>query len=129
MAKILVDTSIIVDFLRRKDKKKTLLFRLIQDKHQLCASIITHTESFAGKSVWEKRKAASELEVLFSGISLLPLDEKVSKKAGEIRAYHNISLLDAIIAAASIVHQLKLVTLNVKDFEKIDKINLLKTKK
>lgn len=118
----------IVDFLRRKDKQNTLLLSLVHDKHQLAISIITHSELYAGKSVWKRKEANKELETLFSGMDMLPLSEEISKKAGEIKARHNTNLFDAIIAATAIAWQLKLVTLNRKNFENIDKISLF-TKK
>lgn len=125
MTKILIDTSVIIDFLRRKDKEKSFLFALAQGKHQLYASIVTHTELYAGKSVWEKKEAAKDLETLFSGIEILPLGEEISKKAGEIKAHHAINLLDAIIAATALSSGLDLATLNIKDFKKIDGLTLV----
>ncbi len=126
MAKILLDTSIIIDFLRRKDKGKTLLFSLSKNDDSLYISIITHTELYAGKSIWENQKAQEELEALFSGIDMLPLETEISKKAGEIKAKYNLNLLDAIIAATAITHNLSLATLNLKDFQKVRAVNLFK---
>lgn len=124
MKKVLLDTSVIIDFLRRKDKDKTLLFTLAQQKIHLYISIITHTELYAGKSVWEKKKAKEELEVLFSGMKILSLEPNISQKAGEIKAKHNVNLLDAIVASTAIISGIDLVTLNVKDFEKVKGLNL-----
>lgn len=124
MNKLLIDTSVAVDFLRRKDRKNSLLFKLAQAKYQIYASIITHTELYAGKSVWEKPDARKDLEILFSGIQILPLQEEISKKAGEIKAHLNINLLDAIIAAAAYSSNLELATLNVKDFKNIKGLKL-----
>lgn len=124
MKKVLLDTSVIIDFLRRKDKEKTLLFVLAQQKIHLYISIITHTELYAGKSVWEKKKAQNELEVLFYGMKILDLEPNISEKAGEIKAKYNLDLLDAIVAATSIIHKLELATLNIKDFNKVKEINL-----
>lgn len=126
MSKILIDTSIIIDHLRLKNKKQTILYKLFQTKHELLASIITHTESYAGKSVWDKESVRNHLKNILAGIKILPLDEILSKKAGEIRARYNLEIVDAIIAATSIIHDLDLATLNIKDFEKIDGIKLFK---
>lgn len=126
MAKVLLDTSIVIDFLRRKDKEKSQLFFLSRGNNKLFVSIITHTELYSGKSAWENKKAHQELETLFSGIKILPLDEEISQKAGKIRAEHNTNLLDAIIAATAIEHSLLLSTLNLKDFEKIKDLKILR---
>lgn len=124
MKKILLDTSVIIDFLRRKDKDKTLLFIFAQQDYQLYVSIITHTELYAGKSVWENKKAKEELEVLFSGMKILALEPNISQKAGEIKAKYNLNLLDAIVASTAIIHKLELSTLNIKDFDQVKELNL-----
>lgn len=126
MAKVLLDTSVVIDFLRRKDKENSILFLLARDSNQLFVSIITHTELYSGKSVWENKNAQKELELLFSGIKILPLDEDISKEAGKIKTQHDMNLLDAIIAATSIKHSLNLSTLNLKDFEKVKNLKILK---
>lgn len=124
MTKLLVDSSVIIDFLRRKNKQDTLLYKLVEEGCGLNISLITHTELYAGKSVWQQKTAQAELEKLFSGIQILHLDTKISLKAGEIRAKYDINLFDAIIAATAITYEIELVTLNVKDFEMIPKIKL-----
>lgn len=124
MSKILFDTSVIIDFLRRKDKRNSLLYFLAAHKYQLAVSIITHTELYAGKSVWENKTARKELAELFSGMQIFPLTEEISEKAGEIRARQSTNLLDAIVAATASMHKLELSTLNRKDFEHIKKLEL-----
>lgn len=124
MARILIDTSVIIDFLRQRDKSKTLLFNLAHSNYDLCASIITYAESYAGKSVWEKPDARKALETLFSNIKILPMGEELSRKAGEISANYDTDIIDAIIAATAMVHRISLVTLNIKDFKEIDGITL-----
>ncbi|MBI2329909.1 type II toxin-antitoxin system VapC family toxin [Candidatus Daviesbacteria bacterium] len=127
MGKILIDTSIIIDHLRLKNKRQTILYKLFQNKHNLFASILTHTESYAGKSIWEKESARNHLKDVLAGIKIFPLEEIISQKAGEISARYNLEIVDAIIAATAIFHKLELATLNVKDFEKIAGLKLFKT--
>lgn len=123
MKKLLIDTSVIIDFLRRKDKEATLLYKI--SHNYLYMSIVTHTEIYSGKSVWEKEKAKEEVHELFSGLTILPLIPEISKVAGHVKAYnHDSSILDCIIAATALVHDIELATLNVKDFEKIKGIHL-----
>ena len=126
MKRLLLDTSVVIDFLRQKDKKKTLLYKLSNEK---CAiSLITHTELFAGKSVWESKVARQELETLFSGLTIIPMNNAISEKAGAIKAfYKNVDLLDCIIAATAIHHDMELVTFNTKDFSPIEKLMLYRS--
>lgn len=124
MKKILLDTSVLIDFLRRKDKEESVLVRIIHSKHILAISLITHTELYAGKSVWQKREAQKELERLLSGLEIIIPDLKVSKLAGKIRARYQVNLLDALIAAEAITSHLPLATLNLKDFRKIEEVKI-----
>jgi len=123
--KVLLDTSVIIDFIRRKDKENTLLFSLSKKGYKLHISILTHTELYSGKSVWRSIEAEQDLEKLFYGMHILPLETEISKKAGEIRAKNNTTIIDAIISATAINHGLSLATLNLKDFEDIKGLNLL----
>lgn len=123
MKKFLLDTSIIIDFLRRKEKQETFLYKL--SENDLYISIISHTELYAGKSIWQRNEAKEELETVFSGLTILPLEENISQKAGYFKAkYHNTGLFDCIIAATAVEHDLPLVTLNIKDFKNIEGILL-----
>lgn len=126
MPKVLVDTSIIIDALRQKDLGQTIFYKLAQ-RYEVCISILTHSESYAGKSIWERNEARIALETLLSGVKILPLNENVSKEAGKIEAKHTIGIVDAIIAATALSHNLKLATLNLKDFEKVEGVRLFKS--
>lgn len=122
-ATILVDTSVIIDFLRAQDKSKTTLFALAK-KHKLAISILTHAELYAGKSVWENPRAEKELTTLFSGLTVLPVTQVLSKQAGKIRAQYTPDLIDALIAATALHHNLPLATSNAKHFSHIPHLKL-----
>ena len=123
--KLLVDTSVIVDFLRQDDRSATWLYSLSQAKHHFLASIITHTELYAGKSVWEKQTAQQDLEHIFSGIKLIPLTQSISQKSGYLKAKYQLDLIDSIIAATALNQKLPLATLNQKHFSSIPSLKLL----
>lgn len=126
MRKLLIDTSVIIDFLRLLRLKKnheSLLGQLAQE--ELYVSMLTYAELFSGKSIWEKQKERAVVDVVFSGIHLLPLTQKLSEEAGRIKAFHpNVSLVDCIIAASALQEDLEVVTLNIKDFKNIEKLRL-----
>ena len=126
MKSFLLDTSILIDFLRVKDKKQTLLYKLAKKNYTFFISIVTHSELYEGRNVWKNQYANKELEILLTGITILPLDIEISRLAGKIRTKHHIALIDAIIAATALQNKLSLATLNVKDFKKIDALELLK---
>lgn len=124
MNNVLLDTSIIIDFLRRKDREKTLLAKLSDEDYHVTISIVTHAELFAGKSVWEDEALYSIIEKLCTGFTIAPIDTMLSKKAGKLRAYYQISLVDSIIAATAIQDDCELATLNIKDFKNIPSLKL-----
>jgi predicted nucleic acid-binding protein len=122
---ILVDTSVIIDFLRQKDNSGTAFYRLSKQSKKLSISIITHAELYAGKSVWKHKDARIELEKIFRGLTILPISDEISISAGEIRATHGLDLLDALIAATSIIYNKPIATINKAHFGGISGLNLV----
>ncbi|MBI2326919.1 PIN domain-containing protein [Candidatus Curtissbacteria bacterium] len=124
MKRLLLDTSVVIDFLRRPDKENSLFYKLTDE--ELFISIITHTELYAGKSIWEKIEVKKTVERTLSGLQIISLSPDISKKAGYIKVHNQgVSLIDAIIAATAIKHSLLLSTLNLKDFEKINDLKII----
>lgn len=126
MRKILLDTSVIIDFLRLPNKNKSLLYKLVKHKHHLYITLMTHAELYAGKSVWQSKKAADELELTFSGLTILTLNTKVTRAAGKLRAQYGVNLVDCIIAACAIENNLEFATRNIREFKKIKELNIIK---
>lgn len=116
---MLIDSSVIIDFLRRKDKSDTWFYSLISGGKKPFVSVITQAELYAGKSVWESRRAGDELKLIFSALRILPLSEEIAISAGKIRAVYGIDLIDAIIAATATSKSVPLATLNPKHFRLI----------
>lgn len=125
MKKLVVDTSVIIDFLRSNNKENSMLYKLAEE--DLYISIVTHTELYAGKSIWENNEARESLEKVLSGMSFVTLDKRISERAGRIKYYSNISLIDALIAATALIDSMELVTLNIKDFKKVKGLKIFKS--
>jgi predicted nucleic acid-binding protein len=122
---MVVDTSIFIEYLRAKDKKKTTLFA-IPDSTQLYISSVTIYELLMGATDDNKKK---DVKLLTEDLPVLPFDESVSRKAAEI--YHQLRLnntmidfRDIFIAATCLVFELPLKTLNKKHFERIKGLNI-----
>lgn len=124
MRKLLVDTSVTIEFVRLKDKSETPIVKLAQRDFQLSVSIITYFEMYAGKSVWEKDKAKTDVERLLAGMEVLGLDTDIAQKAGELKARFGLSTMDALIAATAVQNHLPLLTFNLKDFERVPGLEL-----
>lgn len=117
--RILVDTSTIIDFLRQKDKQKTGFYSLDKD-HSIAISILTHTELYAGKSVWESPHRKAEIAEIIRCASVIPINESISILAGKIKSTNRLSLPDAMIASTALTYKMPLATLNPKDFESVE---------
>lgn len=121
---MLIDSSLIIDFIRRQDKPNSWFYSLISAKRPSFVSVITQAELYAGKSVWENRRARDELKLIFSALTILPLSGEIAITAGKIRAIYAVNLIDAIIAATAIFKSIPLATLNPKHFHAIAGIKL-----
>lgn len=122
---MVVDTSIFIEYLRARDKKKSTLFA-IADSTQLFISSVTMYELLMGAIDENKQK---DIKLLTEDIPVLPFDESVSYKAAKI--YHQlrrenkvIEFRDIFIAATCLVFELPLKTLNKKHFERIKELEL-----
>ena len=127
MQKILVDTSIIIDFLRRKDKVNSLFYQVFTKKNLAVISLTTITELWAGKSL-TKRNVLAKIENIVSRCEILIPNIAIAKQAGRIlrETNYEISFQDAQVAAQAIDNSLPLLTLNEKDFRTIKGIKLFK---
>ncbi|SEM67807.1 hypothetical protein SAMN05216436_106185 [bacterium A37T11] len=62
---------------------------------------------------------------IFSYMTVIMPTKEIFNKAIEVRQQYNLKLGDSIIAATSLVHDLDLYTRNLKDFERIEKLNCI----
>jgi hypothetical protein len=111
---ILVDTNIIVDFLRGSPAAETWLDSLDE---RPAISAISVLELYAGA-----RSQRDERDVIAvrRQLTCLPIGEEIGERAGAIMRHfhrsHGIDIPDAIIAATAEHHGLDLATLNLKHF-------------
>lgn len=122
--RILVDASIIIDYLRTQNTEKSVYTRIITNDN-LIMSLVTLAELYSGKSVQKEGKPKRILDEVVKGIKIIiPTIESV-KEVGFLRAKYNLSLGDAFIAALALKHNLPLATLDVRDFGRIKGLKLL----
>ena len=103
MKRAIVDTCVLIDFLRRQDKEKTLFYRLLSEGWELSISPLVLAELYSGGSVWKSNLAKKELKVLLSGLEILPMNLEICIEAGRIRATYGLDLIDAMVAAAAMI--------------------------
>ena len=126
--KLLLDSSVIIDFLRIKDKSSSLFYKCTLEDSKFLTSIVTHTELYSGKSVWENKEAYGELGIIFENVEIVSLTREISVYAGEIRAKYDLDLIDAIIASTAIQLKIPLVTFNIKHFSRVKNLSLFDIK-
>jgi tRNA(fMet)-specific endonuclease VapC len=123
---VCLDTSILIDFFRKKIKETTAFYKLSERNYSFSITAITSFEIYRGVTSAQKLFWDS----LFEEIDVIPFDEPASKIAANLlqkltMQNKQIALPDLFIAATAIHKNLKLVTLNKKDFEKIEDLDLL----
>jgi len=122
---ILIDTTILIDHLRKQRKDKTLFYRLSFQYNYMISSI-TEFEFSVGSTLPNREF----VEKLLAKLPVLPFDSACVKTA--IEMYHNLKLKnqllplpDIFIAATAITHDLQLLTLNRKHFERMKDLKLI----
>jgi len=114
MKKFLVDSDVLVDFLRGKSKAVNYVKA---HSKKIILSSISVAELYAGVRDGEEREELDEFVGLFP---ILPVTPEIAKMGGiykrDFFKSHNIGLADAIIAATAKTHNADLKTLNVKHF-------------
>ncbi len=122
---ICLDTSILIDYYRKKNKSKTKFVQL-SEKYQFSISVITKLEILTGinesqKDFWNN---------VFGKIEIVPLNEKDVEIAADIirtltKQNKIIGLKDILIGATAVSNNLELSTLNNKDFKRIGGLTLI----
>lgn len=129
MRKVVVDTNIIIDHLRKKDRILLRVFEEAQREGLECLiSGITIAELFAGKEMDEKGRIGEVLRLIDRFATVLP-DIDILTKAGELmRKRKQLLIGDAIIAATAILEKARLTTMNKKDFARITELKFYQLK-
>lgn len=111
---ILIDTDIVIDFLRG-DRQALAYFKSISDI--ICFSAITIAEIYSGI---KGKKEESEVERLFSIFPVIATTNEIAREAGrfvkQYRPSHSVEIPDAIIAATCLLSGSELHTLNIKHY-------------
>lgn len=129
----LFDTNVLSELKKIKPEKKVVDFVQKLSREEIYISCISLGEIKKGIISCTDKKKVKELEIWFEKYLLhgmksqiLNLDAEVMCVWGKmISETKNLPILDSLIAATCIAHKLHLVTRNVKDFEKIEGLNIL----
>ncbi|HMU26181.1 MAG TPA: type II toxin-antitoxin system VapC family toxin [Solirubrobacterales bacterium] len=117
----LLDTSVVIDFLRGKGAAIRLLTGLAEGHEPLLASEVTRFELLAGVRAGEE----ASLERFFTAIEWVPVGESICRLAGDLArkfrpSHSGIDMADYLIAATSMLADADLLTTNVRHFPMIE---------
>ena len=119
----LVDTDVIINYLKGKDKSKEFLMRIIDGEVVGFFSVITEAELLSGaKDVKDEASIYAVLDVM----EAIEVEREIAITAGRFRrkyyAAYNTELPDAIIAATAKERRLILATANERHFRMFEEI-------
>lgn len=125
----LLDTSIIIDYLRNK---KEIVNYVDNIEEEVFSSYICVSELYIG--VFrdnEPFRAEEKLQIYLKGLNgVLSLDDKTVRQYGQIAAElfkkgQTVGEMDALIAATCVANDLTLITKNPKHFSRIPGLKLV----
>jgi len=114
---VLLDTSVIIDTLNRRNGRREFVLQLLADGHTLACCTVTVAEIYAGMKPHE----APLTERFFDTLVYYVATKATARAAGELKAVwtrkgHTLALPDLMIAAVAIENNLMLATDNRRHF-------------
>lgn len=124
--KLMVDTSLLIDYFRKTDKNNARLVTHFKNYRQLYILSITEFKVLNGA----KQLHLDFWDGMLPRFTVLDFDSKAARQAAEITEQlkskrKTIDKPDLFIAATAVVHGLHFDTLNIKHFTHIDKLLML----
>ena len=122
--RVLVDTSIFIDYFRKENKQNTKLYRLREDGYEIVTSSICYFEYMSGSKNGEFDR------ILFENIAVIDFDKEQAYIASQTfkdlkQRNALIEFRDILISSSAIALDIALATLNKRDFERIENLILL----
>jgi tRNA(fMet)-specific endonuclease VapC len=123
---ILLDSSILIELFRKKNKEKTTFYKLSDNYDGLYISSITNYEIGIGN----RKSHVDYWEQLSNYFKVLPFDKECSNTAIAIyldllKSNMIIDLADILIGATALTHNLPIATLNTKHFSRIKGLDII----
>jgi predicted nucleic acid-binding protein len=114
---LLLDTTVLLDVLRARQNRRSLLADVVAAGHVLATSAINIGEVYAGM----RRGEEDRTEAFLSSLVCYPMTGAIARRAGSLKSAwaqkgRTLSLADMMVAATALEHGLALMTDNRKDF-------------
>lgn len=122
---VLLDTSVLIEYFRKKDKADTVLFGHMRSGTGLRISAVTEYELYAG--VAERHRGF--WQELLKHVEVVPFASLHAHRAVELnaalkRARKQLDIADLFIAATALSEQLPIVTLNKRHFNRVEGLDV-----
>ena len=119
--RLLLDTSVLIDALRNRNRRRELLAELIRAGHDLTTSALNVAEIYAGMRSGEETRT----ENFINELECYELTRETAEVAGKLKNHwarkgRTLALADVIIAAIALENGCVLMTDNRKDFPMAD---------
>lgn len=124
MEKILIDSDVVIDFLRGYNLRIKSFFSKIKNQQiNGCISLISIIELYSG--IEEENNIKDKyLKDLLLSLGIIPVEFDLCRNAGLLRNKYPLSVSDSVIAATSSHYKIKLFTFNVKHFSNLPGVKL-----
>jgi predicted nucleic acid-binding protein len=118
MSSLLLDTCVLIDYLRDRTAAVDFLHRLSE---RASVSVITGAELYAGVC---DQAEQTLIDALLTRLLVRDVDLAIARLAGrfrrDYRQSHGVAMPDALIAATAQVHGARLVTRNARHFPMLE---------
>jgi tRNA(fMet)-specific endonuclease VapC len=114
MKNVVVDTDILISFLRGRKEAQSFLRSILEESIMYC-SAITVAEIFAGMKEHEREKTAA----LIDGLNIVDVSRDIAEKAGQYKRDEKrqaLELDDCLVAATAFLYKAVLATGNKKHY-------------
>ena len=121
---ICIDSSVLIDYFRKKNKAETLLPRLSLNYSGFVVPSVVHFEIYSGSTLQQTEYWNN----LFSDFLVLPFTDSINNKAifilKELKKIRvTMEFKDLIIAVSALNHNFPLATVNEKHLNKLKGFN------
>jgi predicted nucleic acid-binding protein len=115
--RLLLDTSILIDVLRARNRRREHLAELVRAGHTLATTVLNVAELYSGMREGE----AGQTEAFLSGLHCFDLTGTAARFAGKLKfdwsqKGRTLTLADTIVAAIALENRCQLFTDNRRDF-------------
>ena len=119
-----LDTNAILYYIENDPSVVSTIEEIFLRHAPVYISAITELELFSFPSL--NFIDAKRIEDFIKIIVVIPVDSQIARRGGSLRARYKLRTPDSVIAATAMLTGTQLVTRNVRDFQKIPDLQILK---